>query len=222
MKKKCAKAAIAYISNGMTIGLGGGRTIAHLIDYIKEENLDVKVVTPSFDTELLCVQQGLHIVPTHSVSHVDVAFDGCNEVDSNFFALKTGGGIHTREKIIGEMADEYIILADEEKYCEQLAFNHPIVVEIVKDAYASVCKQIHTLGGTTAIRSSGNKDGGILSDQGLLLVEATFNQKDVKDVKQLYEDLIRMVGVLEVSLFISQITKVLIAKENEIEVKEKH
>ncbi|WP_019241629.1 MULTISPECIES: hypothetical protein [Bacillus] len=48
-KKRCAKEALTLIENNSIIGLGGGMTISHLIQYIKESNeLDVKVVTPSF------------------------------------------------------------------------------------------------------------------------------------------------------------------------------
>ncbi len=221
MKKRCAKEALRFIQDGMIVGLGGGSTIAHLVDFLKEANLNVKIVTPSFQTEQLCIEKGLCVLATHSVSSVDVAFDGCDEVDSHFHALKSGGGIHTREKIIGNMAKNYIILADEVKYAKELAFTHPVVLEVVKDAYASVVQQVVALGGSVQIRQSANKDGGILSDQGLLIVDAMFNREKVLDVKQLYEDLIHIVGILEVSLFINQVTKVLIVKEDRVDLIEK-
>ena len=54
LKKNCAKEAIKYIKSGMIIGLGGGRSIAYLIEYIKEDkNINVKIVTPSTKTRLL-------------------------------------------------------------------------------------------------------------------------------------------------------------------------
>ena len=33
----------------------------------------------------------------------DLAFDGCDSIDQNFNALKSGGGIHLFEKIAAEM-----------------------------------------------------------------------------------------------------------------------
>ena len=55
MKRRCAKEALKYIKDNMTIGLGGGSTIGYLISYIKESGLNVKVVTPSFKTASLCI-----------------------------------------------------------------------------------------------------------------------------------------------------------------------
>ena len=40
LKKQCAKEALKYIKNNTVVGLGGGSTIAHLIDFIKEQKLN--------------------------------------------------------------------------------------------------------------------------------------------------------------------------------------
>jgi len=105
LKKICAKEAMKYIKNGMIVGLGGGRSIAYLIEYIKEDkNLKVKVVTPSTKTKMLCIENELEVLHTCSVDKIDVAFDGCDQVDKALNALKSGGGIHTKEKLIASMA----------------------------------------------------------------------------------------------------------------------
>ena len=98
MKQKCAKAAYEMIKDGMIIGLGGGRTIAFLIEELKNGNKKVKAVTPSKDTMNLCVKAGIEVLPLEFVKQIDIAFDGCNEIDKNLNALKTDGGIFTREK----------------------------------------------------------------------------------------------------------------------------
>lgn len=214
MKQRCAREALKYIQNHSVIGLGGGSTIAHLIQYIKEANLDVKIVTPSYQSELLCIEKGLNVVSTRYIDHVDVAFDGCDEVDAQLNALKSGGGIHTREKIIGSMAKEYILLVDDSKVYESLGFDHPIVVEIVKDAYASIKTQIENLGGKVEIRNAPNKDGGLISDQGLVLLDVFFHKEDINDIQKLHDSLKNIVGVLEISLFCNIATKALIVQEN--------
>lgn len=78
MKRKCAKEALSYIKDKSIIGLGGGTTISYLVSYIKESELDVKIVTPSFETEKLCIENGLVVLPTWSVESISVAFDGCD------------------------------------------------------------------------------------------------------------------------------------------------
>lgn len=215
MKRRCAEEAFKMIPQQGVIGLGGGSTIGFLIDILAKSNHDVKIVTPSFQSEQHCLNKGLQVVPLHSVDHVDIAFDGCDEVDRQLHALKSGGGIHTKEKIIGSMADDYVLLVDESKVFDTLAFSHPVVLEIVKESYAYVVKQVDALGGQCHIRSASNKDGGIISDQGLLLLDVTFQQVD--DIEMLHDALRRIVGVLEISLFVNVATKALIVKENGFE-----
>jgi len=217
LKKNCAKEAMKYIEDGMIIGLGGGRSIAYLIDYIKEDkNLKVKVVTPSMKTKMLCIENGLEVIHTCSVDKVAVAFDGCDQVDENLNALKSGGGIHTKEKLIGSMSKEYILLVDEDKFEKRLTFKAPVVLEVLEDSLKYVERKVLELGGKPLIRSSDVKDGFTISDSGNLLMNVNFNE--VKDIDELNKSLKDICGVIETSLFINIITKVIIASENGIRV----
>ena len=110
MKRKCALEALKYIQDGMIIGLGGGSTVAYLVEYLSQEKKDIQVVTPSYQTAQLCLQYQLPLLPTWSVDNIDIAFDGCDEVDLKLNALKSGGAIHTKEKIIAAMAKQYLSL----------------------------------------------------------------------------------------------------------------
>ena len=58
-KKRCALAALKYIEDKMTIGLGGGSSISYLAQLIKENSIDVEIATPSTKTEKLCRELGL-------------------------------------------------------------------------------------------------------------------------------------------------------------------
>ena len=217
IKKSCAKAAIKYIKNNSIIGLGGGSTIAYLIDYIKENNnLNVKVVTPSFKTRLLCIKNGLSVLHTCAVDKVAVAFDGCDEVDENLNALKSGGGIHTMEKLIASMADEYILLVDDTKVVTKLTFKHPVVLEVLADSLKYVQRLVSELGGKPTIRNSTAKDGFTISDNGNLLIDVMFY--NVQDIYKLQNSLKNISGVIETSLFTKEVTKVLVASENGIRV----
>ena len=217
LKKNCAKEAIKYIKSGMIIGLGGGRSIAYLIEHIKEDkNLNVKIVTPSTKTRLLCIENGLEVLHTCSVDKVDVAFDGCDQVDETLNALKSGGGIHTKEKLIASMAKEYILLVDEAKVEKTLTFKAPVVLEILEDSLKYVERRVLELGGKPVVRSSDIKDGFTISDNGNLLMNVDFN--DVKDIYELNNNLINICGVIETSLFINVITKAIVASEKGIRV----
>lgn len=84
MKKKCALYASKLVKDGMVVGLGGGSTISYLVDYVKDK--DIKVVSPSSKTVLLAQKAGMTVLNTQYVDHVDIAFDGCDEVDSHLNA----------------------------------------------------------------------------------------------------------------------------------------
>lgn len=212
MKERCAREAVKLIKNNTTVGLGAGKTISYLVNFIKEAKLNIKIVTPSFETEKLCIENRLTTVPTWAVDHIDIAFDGCNEVDRNLYALKSGGAVHTKEKIIGKMADDYILLIDESKFSETLTFKDPITLEIFPESIGYVSKKIRELGGNPILRKSSSKDGLTISDNGLIIMDTFFTK--VSDIKKLHDDIMAITGVAECSLFCDIVTKVLIAYEN--------
>ena len=114
MKQKCAKKAMELIHDGMVIGLGGGSTVALLIQEIQKSGRSIQAVTPSHDTLSLCIRHQIPVLPLEMTDTIDIAFDGCDELDADLNALKSCGGIHTREKIAACMAKEYVLLADVE------------------------------------------------------------------------------------------------------------
>ena len=218
MKKKCALYASKLVKDGMVVGLGGGSTISYLIDYVKAK--DIKVVSPSSKTVLLAQQAGLTVLNTQYVDHVDIAFDGCDEVDSHLNALKSGGGIHTQEKIIASMADEYIVLVDESKFHETLTFQMPVVVEVLPKAYSIVKKKLEELNGIVEWRSASNKDGFLMSDEGNILLDVYFD--GVQDIRLLNQTLLMMPGVVDTSLFVDILTGMILVNDKGVFKKERN
>lgn len=216
MKQKCAREALKYIENGMTVGLGGGATISYLVEYLEKENLDIQVVTPSYQTASLCLEHHLTVLPTWSVDHIDIAFDGCDEVDLKLNALKSGGAIHTKEKIIAAMADQYILLVDESKVYEKLPFYKSVTLEVIPEAKAYVTKQIEKLGGIVSMRTSKAKDGYTISDHGNFIMEAKFN--NVEDIEKLNHDFNQITGIVDTSLFVGVVTSVLSVDDGYVRV----
>lgn len=218
MKKKCALYASKLVKDGMVVGLGGGSTISYLIDYVKDK--DIKVVSPSSKTILLAQKMGLTVLNTQYVDHVDIAFDGCDEVDSHLNALKSGGGIHTQEKIIASMADEYIVLVDESKFHETLAFKVPVVVEVLPKAYSVVKKKLEKLNGNVELRTASNKDGFLMSDEGNILLDVYFD--GVQDIRLLNQTLLMMPGVVDTSLFVDILTGMILVNDKGVFKKERN
>ena len=72
----------------MCIGLGGGSTIGYLAEYLAKEERKITVVTPSDDTAELCKNLGLMVLSLEMTDYIDIAFDGCDELDKELNALE--------------------------------------------------------------------------------------------------------------------------------------
>lgn len=216
MKRKCAQEALSYIHDHSIIGLGGGQTIGYLIEYLAEKKLDIKVVSPSYETAQKCVEHGLLVVPTWSVDRIDIAFDGCDEVDQQLNALKSGGAIHTKEKIIASMADQYVLLVDASKVFEQLPFDHSVTLEVIPESVRYVKKEVEKLGATLNDRKSAAKDGVTISDHGMFILEAKFTNVD--DISRLDQQLKNITGIVDTSLFVGKVSFALVAQEDRVAV----
>lgn len=219
MKQKCAEAAFNLIQDGMIIGLGGGSTISLLVQKIEQQKKQIQVVTPSQDTMDLCQKFHIPVLSLETVDKIDIAFDGCDEVDINLNALKSGGGIHTREKLVAAMAKDYILLADEGKLKEILTFQHSITIEVIRPARQYIKKCLEKLGAMVTERRDGKKIGLVISDDGNYLLEAKFSE--VKDIKLLSQKLDQIPGIVGHSLFYKFATKAIIAKQDGIDIIEK-
>ena len=219
MKQKCAKRAYEMIQDKMTVGLGGGSTVALLIREIAGGEKQIRAVTPSQDTMDLCVGYGIPVQPLEMTSRIDIAFDGCDEVDRELNALKSCGGIHTREKIMAAMSDAYILLADEGKMKERLEFRFPVTVEVLRPARQYVKNCLEKMGAEVKERRSDQKAGLVISDDGNYLMEAHFPQAE--DAKALSDRLDRIPGIAGHSLFCGIAAKAVIVKENGIDIIEK-
>lgn len=87
--------AFSKIKPHMTVSLGGGPNVFNLAQEIAHHNeIDLTLCSPSELTRLNCQKLGLKVVNLNQISHIDLAFDGCDSVDYNFNALKSNGGIH--------------------------------------------------------------------------------------------------------------------------------
>lgn len=212
IKERCALAASQYIKEGMIIGLGGGSTIAYLVALIKESKKNIQVVTPSFTTAKLCIENQIPVLPTWSIDHLDLAFDGCDEVDLDLNALKSGGGIHTQEKIIASMAEDYILLVDESKVFDHLPFHHSLTLEVIPESLSYVIKEVKALGAEVKMRTSQAKDGVTISDNGNYILEASF--KEVRNCATLNQLLSGITGLVDTSLFVDKVSFAIVADES--------
>lgn len=124
-----------------------------------------------------------------------------------------------KKKIIASMADEYIVLVDETKFHETLAFQVPVVVEVLPKAYSIVKKKLGELNGIVEWRTASNKDGFLISDEGNILFDVYF--KNVEDIHLLNQTLLMMPGIVDTSLFEDILTGMILVNDMGVFKKEK-
>ena len=221
LKQAVAAAAVNQIKNGMILGLGSGSTAALMIEALalkikSGEIKDIVGVTTSFQGEVLATKLGIPLKSLSSVSVIDLAIDGADEVDPQFQLIKGGGACHVQEKLVATQAKKFIVVVDSSKLVEKLNLDFKLPVEVLPSAWKQVQKTLENMGGAGDLRMAQKKAGPIVTDQGNLILDVTFNNGI--DQPDLLESQINNIpGVLENGLFINLADEVLVGDlENEV------
>ncbi len=218
MKKAVAKAAIDQIEDGMILGLGSGSTAALMIEALGQKvssgNLkEIVGVTTSFQGEVLASQLGIPLKNLSAVSRIDLAIDGADEVDPGFQLIKGGGACHVQEKLVASMADRFVVVVDSTKMVKKLNLGFKLPVEVLPSAWKLVQKRISTFNGSSSLRMAERKAGPIVTDQGNLVLDVTFDG-GIDDPKLLESEINNIPGVLENGLFVDIADEILIGEIN--------
>lgn len=203
-KVAVGRAAAALVESGMCVGLGTGSTasevLRELARRIREESLRILGVPTSYAAERLARELGIPLTSTDDVEHLDISFDGADEVDPELNLIKGRGGAHAREKVIASLADRFVVVVDESKLVDRLGRRFPVPIEIIPMATRSVMRAVEILGGVPTLRSGGKKDGPVVTDQGLWIIDARFDV--IPDPEALNRSLHALPGVLDHGLFL--------------------
>lgn len=224
LKKEAALKAITLIDHRSSIGIGAGSTMAFMVELLVSEvkkGKEVKIFTSSFTTRILLVENGFSPLPISDVEEIDMYFDGCDQMDKNLNALKSGGGIHTQEKLMASMAKQFILVGDEAKYSNQFDSTYPLVIEFLPEALRYVPSRIKQLFPEVkmAIRMGDKYDGALISKNGNYLLDVWFNSwPDLATINLLMKEI---TGVVETSLFYNLAHKAIIAGQEGVRIIEK-
>lgn len=211
--------ALSKIKNGMTVSLGGGHNVFNLAQSIRQAKLDIQLCSPSELTRLNCKNIGLKVDSLETIDHIDLAFDGCDNVDYNFNALKSGGGIHLYEKIVAQMSDEYILLLPSERIHKELSNKIPLCIEVAPPTVKQVIQTGKTIGLNMEIRHGNEVASLARSPQGNLLVDAFSSTWD--DIDTIVSRLNNQNGVVATSYLQNVVTSLITTNKNNdaIEIK---
>lgn len=215
MKELVAAEAAGRIESGMILGLGSGSTAALMIEQLGRrwqagEVKDIVGVPTSFQASLLAQQYGIPQADLNQIGHIDLAIDGADEVDPSRNLIKGGGACHTREKLVDSRADRFVVVVDETKLSDVLGSRFALPVEVLPQAYRQVMDNLRGLGARPELRMAIRKAGPVVTDQGNLVVDATFDA--ITDPADLEARINNIPGVLENGLFVGMADEVLVGR----------
>lgn len=144
-KENAAHAAIEYVEDGMTIGLGTGSTAKYFVEILAEEIADglvVRGVPTSEQTRRLAESLGVPLVDVEQVDRIHLTVDGADEVDEHANLIKGGGAALLREKIIANASDLMVVIADSAKSVGALG-QFPLPVEVTPFGYTITAKKVY-------------------------------------------------------------------------------
>ncbi|MDZ4834529.1 MAG: ribose-5-phosphate isomerase RpiA [Candidatus Melainabacteria bacterium] len=214
-KHAAAEAALAYVEDGMVVGLGSGSTSLIFVKLLGERvksGLKITGVPTSEETGRLAEELGIPLVSLQDGVQPDVDIDGSDEVDVNLSLIKGGGGKLLREKIVAFASKKVVIIVDSKKLVDKLgAFKLP--VEVVPFSIAVVENAIKDIEGKPVLRKE--KDGSIyITDENNWILDCDFGLID--DPKTLDEKLSSIPGIVEHGLFINLADIVLVGENRTV------
>ena len=207
-KKAAAERAVAFVEDGMKLGLGTGSTAAFMVralaDRARREALRLTCVPTSKRTADLAASLGLPVVSLDAARWLDLTIDGTDEVDADLTLIKGGGGAHLIEKIVATASDRMVVIADAAKRVEVLgAF--PLPVEVIRFGWRTTQALVEEAlagfdvdGRTATLRMNGAEP--FLTDEGNHVIDLHLGR--IADPRRLALVLNQVPGVVENGLFV--------------------
>ena len=205
--------ALKLIKNNQVIGLGSGRAATSLVKslakLIKLKNYNIKGIPTSLQIKLVAEKAGIELIQSDQVNHIDIVFDGADQIDSQKYVIKGGGGALLRENILFSLANKVVVMADKTKFIKN--FTRTVPVEIHPLARNAIINSIKKLGGESKIRSL-DRGYPFFTENGNIILDCDFGT--IKNPKTLTQKIKQIPGVLESGIFLRKPDIIYKAKTN--------
>ena len=194
-KFNAAKGAFDLISKhkeSIKIGIGTGSTSDFFTkNFLPKLKDKIKCIyssslkTSGHLEELGFVVDDLNLNPV-----LDFYVDGADEVDTNHFLIKGGGGAHFMEKKVASKANKFICIVDSSKHVHKLgAF--PLPLEVEKNKLESVLISCKKFGNTTIRKELSDNKNYLIDLHNLVIDDPLYYEKLFQKID----------GVIEVGIF---------------------
>ena len=193
LKALVGQAALAYVLPDTVVGVGTGSTVNCFIDALAtmKDRIAGAVSSSEKSTQRLRAH-GIVVLDSNTVEGLPVYVDGADEIDHQGCMIKGGGAALTREKIVADIAQRFVCIADESKLVTTLG-RFPLPVEVIPMATAQVTRRLRTLGGDARLRE------GVVTDNGGRIIDV--HGLVIDDPAVLESEINQWPGVVTVGIF---------------------
>lgn len=181
LKALVGQAALAYVQPGQIVGVGTGSTVNCFIDALAGMRDRIAGAVSSSEKSTQRLQaHGITVLDSNSVERIPVYIDGADEIDHGGHMIKGGGAALTREKIVADLAERFVCIADESKLVQTLG-RFPLPVEVIPMATTQVARRFAALGGQAVLREGVVTDNGgcILDVKGLAITDPLAMEQEI-------------------------------------------
>jgi len=204
-KKAAAEAALKYVEDDMTVGVGTGSTVNFFIDALAAMKGRIKATVSSSEASAKRLRDlRIPVAELNDTDGCDVYVDGADEVTEHLAMIKGGGGALTREKIVAQASRKFVCIADASKLVPVLG-NFPLPVEVIPMVRSYVGRQLVKLGGMPQLRT------GVTTDNGNVILDV--HNLRIVDPVGLESELNQIAGVVTVGLFAQRPADVVLCGE---------
>lgn len=181
LKTLVGQAALQYVTPDTVVGVGTGSTVDKFIDALAASGIRIAgAVSSSVRSTERMKALGIPVLEAGEVQGLKVYIDGADEIDHGGHMIKGGGAALTREKIVAELAETFVCIADESKLVDTLG-RFPLPVEVIPMAAAQIARRFQVMGGDAQVRAGCVTDNGnqILDVRGLAIADPAGFEADV-------------------------------------------
>ena len=198
LKALVGRAAIDHVPEGAIIGVGTGSTVNRFIDALAtvKDRIAGAVSSSQASTERLH-RHGIAVYETTQVERVPVYVDGADEIDRRGHMIKGGGAALTCEKIVADLAERFVCIADESKLVDVLG-RYPLPVEVIAMAAPQIARRFAEQGGAATLRRNG-EGATVLTDNGHPILDV--RGLVIADPARLEDEINQWPGVVTCGIF---------------------
>jgi ribose 5-phosphate isomerase A len=182
LKALVGRAALDYVVPGTVVGVGTGSTVNCFIGALAGIKHKIAgAVSSSLQSTVRLQALGIKVFDANDLLSIPVYVDGADEIDHRGFMLKGGGAALTREKIVADLAERFVCIADESKLVDVMG-RFALPVEVIAMAAAQVARRFaSTYGGVATLRAGVTTDNGnvLLDVRGLAITEPLAMETEV-------------------------------------------